>query len=278
MPTKPKKRPKKRDVSVVLDDTGFSAANLDIDLETIHGMIEDIDDLPLYLKILIFGEQGTGKTTCGGTMPGPILFVDCNEEGTKSVRGTNSKRIRIRTWEQFEGIYWYLRTQKHPFKSVVIDTTTQLADIGMSHVLEEDDHRGLPIRKHWGQLTQLMKTWLINFRNLDMHVMFIAQVRRLDEEDLNDDETYTRVPMMSPAVRGALGAGVDIIGYTFHKQIEKEVKGKTITRTSYRMRIGPHEEILTKVRVPKGVKYPALLEDPTFDKLFEISQRIGGEE
>jgi hypothetical protein len=140
----------------------------------------------------------------------------------------------------------------------------------MSKVLQDDDFTGLPIRKHWGQSTSLQKTWWIRFRNLDMHVIFICQLKRIDEEDLDDDEEYTKVPMLSPAVRAVLGAAVGIIGYMYHKEVEKEVKGKKKRYTSYRMRIGPHSEILTKVRVPKNIKYPAVIENPTFDKLFEI--------
>jgi len=276
MGTKPKKKPvvKKKKIDVVVDtmnyDGDYAEMDSDIDLDAIAELIEDIDDLPIYLNVLIYGEQGTGKTTIAGTFPGPVCFIDCNEEGTLSVRGLGHKRFKVRKFETLEGIYWYLRTRKHPFKTVVLDTTTQLADIGMEKVLEEDDHRGLPIRKHWGQNTSLMKTWLIRFRNLDMHTVFIAQLRRLDEDDLDDDESHTKVPMMSPAVRASLGAGVDIIGYTFIKEVEREVKGKTTVGYSYRMRIGPSSDILTKVRVPKGTKYPAVIENPSFEKLFNI--------
>lgn len=276
MATKTKKTKEINNVDVeaiILDDQDYQEADIDIDFEQIASMIEDIDDLPIYLNVLIYGEQGTGKTTIAGTFPGPVVYVDCNEEGTLSVRGQGHKRFRVRKFDTLEGIYWYLKTQKHPFKTVVIDTTTQLADIGMQKVLEEDDHSGLPIRKHWGQNTQLMKTWLILFRNLEMNTVFTAQVRRLDEEDLDDDESYTKVPMLSPAVRAVLGAAVDIIGYSYIKEVEKEVKGRVKKGYSYRLRIGPHSEILTKVRTKRGVKYPAVLEDPTYDKLIKIIEK-----
>jgi hypothetical protein len=275
MATRPKSKKKtkvkeERPLEQILDDEGIEEMDDSIDLDAIEGMIEDIDDLPLYLKILVYGDQGTGKTTFAGTAPN-VAFVDCNEEGTFSVRGQGHKRFKVRKWDTIEGIYWYLKTREHQFKTVVIDTTTQGADLAMNKVLEDDDFTGLPIRKHWGQSTSLQKTWWIRFRNLDMHVIFICQLKRIDEEDLDDDDGYTKVPMLSPAVRSSLGAAVGIIGYMYHKEVEKEMKGGKKKRyTSYRMRIGPHPEILTKVRLPKHIKYPAVIEDPTFDKLFEI--------
>lgn len=245
----------------------------DIDFSAVERMIEEIDDIPVYLKILGFGEQGTGKTSIIGTMPPPVLILDCNERGTMSVRGKGHKRIKIRSYEDLENIYWYLATQKHPFKSLGIDTTTQMADICMAGILKADGHEGMPHKGHWGQSVQLQKNILIRFRNLPMHVMFTAQLKRLNEDDLMDEDEKTKVPMMSPAVRGILGAAVDIIGYTYIKEVEKEVKGKLRTTYQYRMRIGPSSEILTKVRTRPEIKYPAILVNPTFDKLFEIATK-----
>jgi len=244
----------------------------EIDFDSVVGMIEEIDDIPLYPKILIFGEQGTGKTTFLGTLPRPLLVLDCNERGTMSIRGKGHKRIKVRNHQDLENIYWYLATQKHPFKSLAIDTTTQMADIVMAHVLREDGHEGIPHKGHWGGSTQLQKTLLIRFRNLPMPVAFAAQLKRLNEDDLEDDEK-NKVPMMSPAVRAILGAAVDVIGYTYIKEVDSTVKGKLVTKYSYRMRIGPSSEILTKVRTIKEVKYPAVLEDPTFDRVFKILQK-----
>ncbi len=272
MATSKKSKKKSKDLpeETILDDYGYEEMDPDIDLDAVASMIEDIDDLPIYLRVLFFGDSGTGKTTVAGTFPGPIVYVDCNEEGTFSVRGQGHKRIRVRRFETLESVYWYLKMGKHPYKTVVIDTVTQLADIGMQKVLNDDDYGGLPIKKHWGQNTHLMKLWLIMYRNLDMNVVFLCQLKRLDEEDIDSDISKTVIPLLSPAVGKVLQAAVDIIGYTFVKEEEVEVKGKKKKQFSYRMRIGPHSSILTKVRVKKGVKYPAVIKDPTYDKLFEI--------
>lgn len=253
----------------LVEDIAPAAAS-NFDLDGIESRIVDIDEQPLYLKALFYGDQGTGKTTTAATFPG-VLFLDCNEKGTMSIRGSGHKVILIERWEDLEAAYWYLATRKHPFKTVVIDTATQAVDLGMARVLELDGHEGLPIKKHWGQLTQLAKATFINFRNLPMHVVFLAQLKRLDEDELSDDESYTKVPMISPAIRASLGGAVDVIGYTFIKEVtETDKKGREKVSYSYRMRIGPSSTILTKIRARKGVSYPAVLKDPSFAKIMEI--------
>lgn len=276
---KKKAKRKKPDISPPddFDPEDIEEMGDDIDLSRIDSMIEDIDDLPVYLKVLDFGEQGSGKTTLIGTFPKPIV-LDCNEEGTKSIRGLGHKRVKIRSWNDFMTVYWYLKTRPHPFLTVGVDTTSNLADIAMSEVLALDEHNGLPIKKHWGMMTGLLRNGLILMRNLPMHVIFTAQMKRLDEEDIDDEDTKLIIPSLSPAVLKSIGAAVDVIGYSHVKEVEKEVNGKYKSLFEYRMRIGPHSTILTKVRTEKGVKYPAVLRDPTFDKLFEIVMKKKEEE
>lgn len=266
---------KKKKISIEVDENDFTYEDdisemPEIDFDALASLIEEIDDIPVYPKVLVFGEQGAGKTTFMGTMPKPVLILDCNERGTMSIRGKGHKRIKIRSAEDLENIYWYLYTQKHPFKSLGIDTTTLMGDIVMTGVKKADGHEGLPQRKHWGESVAVQKDLLMRFRNLPMNVTFAAQLKRMDEDSLEDDESKSKVPMLSPAVRAVLGAAVDVIGYMYVKEVEKEVKGKLKSSYQYRMRIGPSSDILTKVRTIKEVQYPAILVNPTFDKIFGI--------
>jgi len=247
----------------------------DFDIDAIASQIQDIDETPMFLKILVYGEQGSGKTTFAATAPGPVLFVDCNEKGTDSIRGLGHKVFPAKTWDDLEGIYWYLATGKHKFKSVVLDTVTQAMDLGMKKVLELDGHEGLPIRKHWGQLTTMAKNRFIDFRNLPMNVLFLAQLKNVSEEDMDDAEPYARIPALSPSVRASLGAAVSVIGYQHIKEVMTEKKGKTKVGYSYRMRIGPSSEVLTKVRIPKGLSYPTILKDPSFSQIWDILPKGG---
>lgn len=249
------------------------SAPVDIDLEEIEAMIESIDDSTEFCKILIHGPQGTGKTTIAGTHPERTIFIDCNERGTKSVRGLTKEGMKFpaRSWDDIEGIFWYLATKKHPYKHVVIDTTTNGADLAMAKVLEMDGHEGLPIKKHWGQSTQLQKKMWLAFRNLPMDVTFLCQTKTKDEEDLEEDETVTKVPAISPSVSALLEAAVDMIGFTFIKEsISTDKKGREKKDYKFCLRIGPSSTIRTKARVPKGTTYPHVLVNPEYKDLRSI--------
>jgi hypothetical protein len=140
---------------------------------------------------------------------------------------------------------------------VVIDNITSLASLCMDFVLGEEAaldptlDAEMPDKRHWGKVARKMRTEILKFRNLPMHVVFIAQERRGFSDD-DDEEAPEVFPEVSPSVRKDLTAAVDIIGRMYVKEVttKKKVKGKVkkTSSTSYRMLIGPSERYVTKDR------------------------------
>ena len=144
----------------------------------------------------------------------------------------------------------------------------------MQKKMEVDEWEGLPIRKHWGQLTQWGKTWFINYRNLPMHVIFLAQLRESMKKMQRLMMTTLVYPCYHLLLEAALGAAVDCIGYTYIKSVVgKDKKGNERLAWSYRLRIGPSNTILTKMRTAKGVKYKATLRNPEFKDIVAILKK-----
>ena len=76
----------------------------------------------------LFGEGGMGKTTLAAMMPGPVVFIR-TEDGTASLTGNdNVSLFPLATSSQdvLDAIVT-LATEKHDFKTLVIDSITQLA-------------------------------------------------------------------------------------------------------------------------------------------------------
>lgn len=228
-----------------------------------------------FIKALIYGPNGTGKTTISGTFPGPVLVLDVNERGTRvlATEDGKCKKRFVDTFEMFVQAYWYLKSGKHPFKTVVIDNVTTLQEVAMRYIMNKEadvelsKDMDMPNKHDWGGLSQIMKRWLIDFRNLPMHVCFITQEKSNKEADLDSDDASV-FPQVTPSVKAILGAAVDVIGRTYVSEKLNAKTGKTVTR--FCMRIAPGPKYLAKIRLPKGAQSPKSIVNPSYDALVKI--------
>lgn len=220
-----------------------------------------------YLKLLLYGRHGKGKTRIAGTAP-KALIVDVNEKGTKSIRRTDAEVFPVRRWEDITYVYWYLRSGEHEYETVVIDTITGMQDLCMKFVLGEAEDRdpnrplAMPEQRSWNRTSELMKRELLNYRNLPMNVIFIALERIITNDE---DESQERVPYLSPAIRGTACASVDIIARVYQREVRVGKKGgkKEEKRWETRMLVGPHDEFESKDRtgsLPRIVRNPNVAE------------------
>ena len=155
--------------------------------------ISDVDHEVPYLKALIYAKNGKGKTYFGATGP-DVIIIDCNEQGTPSIRHIPGVKVfRVSEWGDIELAYWYVKRGKHNRKTVVIDTLTSLGRMCMKYVLKEEAEAdptrppATPSQRDYGTLGELLSTQILNFRNLDMNVIFLAQERKSFQEDEDDE-------------------------------------------------------------------------------------------
>lgn len=236
-----------------------------------------------YIKGLIYGKNGTGKTYISGTFPGPRLFLDIRERGLKSVvgaKGEQQKRV-VDNFEMFQMAYWYLKNGNHNYETVVLDNITNLQKLILDYAMGKEENwdpnvdKDMPSMREYGYLSQFMQTWLINFRNLPMNVVFIAQEKSGSDADLDSSEP-TVFPQLTTSVRGIIGGAVDFIGNTFIKLVEvtNEDKGTTTIVPKYCLRIGPSVKYVTKIRLPQTCKKtaPSAIANASFAKLQKIME------
>jgi hypothetical protein len=229
------------------------------------------------LKLLVYGQNGKGKTRFGASAP-KVLLIDCNEKGSLSIRHYPTQVFKVELWTDIDLAYWLLHSGQHDFDTVVLDTITSLAQLCMKFVLGDESSRdptkdpNMPSKREWGKVGELMRTVILNFRNLPMNVVFLAQERRGFTDD--DDEDAPEVfPEVSPSVRTTLTSSVDIIGRVFIKEVVTKKGGKKVAEPSYRMLIGPSERYVTKDRSASGLPKIIPLPDSP-DNLAKLIQRI----
>jgi len=86
----------------------------------------------------LFGEGGMGKTTLAAMMPKPVFIR--TEDGTASLTGNDNVSlfpVAMSTQDVFDAIE-VLATEKHDFKTLVIDSITQLATLIESEIVASD--------------------------------------------------------------------------------------------------------------------------------------------
>lgn len=240
--------------------------------------------LEAVLAVLAYGRSGTGKTTFASTFPKPLLLLDVKEKGTDSVSNVSGVDVaRIETWDDFVNLYWWVEKGDTKYKSIVVDQVTQLQDLAIIKTMEDDGKKpGDQISKrNWGQAAGLMKTWLLNYRDLidhGIHIVFLAhdRVTKEDDDGGGDDQIEPVVgARIMPSVAAYLNGAVKVIGNTFIREkfsLVKTLGGQTRKTRSvqYSMRIGPHANYTTKTRSPVGMIAPATVVDPTYDKLMDV--------
>lgn len=236
--------------------------------------IKPITELPTFLAVLVYGRSGTGKTQFASTFPKPMLLIDVREQGTDTIAQVPGiDVVSVEKADQIEELFWYL-AQGTKYKTVVIDQISQMQDLAMAKVREEENKTDeeLLSRREWGLISGWMKTWIFNFRDLikrEMHVVFVAHDRSNNADDSVEDQIDPSIgPRLMPSLATAINGAVSVIGNTFIR--EKFIGQEKNRVVEYGMRIGPHAYFVTKVRHPVEVETPGVVVNPSFDKLISI--------
>lgn len=214
-----------------------------------------------------------------------MLLVDIKDEGTDSVSDVKGLDVfEVQTTEDIEELYWMLK-EGTKYKTVVLDTITQLQQVKVEEISEDKGVRGNKAPGDWGTLTKQdwgniaswLKKTITDFRSLDMEVVFLAQDRVFNtgEEESEEGALDPEIgPRLSPSVMSHLCAAVHMVGNTFIREYvrTKKVDGKKVeTRhKEYCLRLGPNSVYITKLRKPRSIELPDFLSDPTYEDILEI--------
>lgn len=207
--------------------------------------IRPVEKLDPWVKILVYGENGAGKTRFAASSP-KVLIIDVNEKGTRSAYGSHAHKREVRTFDEIGLAYWYLKAGGHPYKTVAIDTITAMHACAMDKVMKEAENRdptrekSQPSQPIYGRAGKLVEGMLYFFRNLDMHVVFLAQERKEKDEDGNVVEI---VPSLPEGCRGAATACTGIIGHMRPRKVGREWVDEMLTGNSklYKTKEQTHE-------------------------------------
>jgi hypothetical protein len=161
------------------------------------------------IKALVYGASGSGKTSFAGTAKNAIFLSA--EGGLLSIASKKPNYIEIKQLGDLKEAYMYLKTQKHSFDTVIIDSITEINDIVKQDI---EKKTGKPMQlQDWGTLAKEIKQQFRAFRDLPMHTVFIAQ-EMIESQDENN-RVSKRVPSLNGKASTEIAYFMDIVGYVF---------------------------------------------------------------
>jgi hypothetical protein len=233
---------------------------------------------------VLYGRSGTGKTTLAASWPKPALLLDIKDVGDDSISDVkNLKVMYINDFEDFETAYWFLYSHKITYRTVILDTVSQLQQLLVQRISKAGDKAGYwgsMSMRQWGDVSSQMKAWITRFRDLPVDTIFVAQDRVFGSGD--DDDSDTRIiqpevgPALSPAIAKHLNASVHVIGNTFIRRRKSKrpvgSKGKVLQKdvTEFCIRLSPDPTYVTKIRKPKDISFPGVIVNPTYNDIKAI--------
>ena len=233
--------------------------------------IRPIASTETALKMLVYGPPGAGKTVLAASAAdvpqmAPVLFVDI-EGGVRSIRDKQVDLLRAKSFTEIVQLLEFLRAGKHEYKTVVIDSITEVQKLNMYEIMRkvmvQDPSRDpdMPSLREYGKNTEQIRKLIRGYRDLtNVHTIFTALASEFKDERTGIVKT---VPALSGKLASEIPGFLDIVVYlSVAEQNGKEVRVLLTDMTS---------RILAKHRTPiSGIHLPKAIKNPTMAKIYQV--------
>lgn len=225
----------------------------------------------------IYGESGTGKTSLAITKKagGKVLFANL-EDGYLSISGSGIDKVDLRTYKDFRDLFVYLKTAKHPYDTLFVDSfteaqkfvTAEIAQRKVSNNEAKDPFKWSP--EDYGLGISRLRQWMWDLRGLPMHVFYIMLAR---SEKKSGDVIVRDTLALSPDLARTAFSYCSLIGYMALDSVTvAETREQKVVRKLYLQSVG---DFVAKARLPLGVTCPTHILQPTLDKIIALYRNEG---
>lgn len=230
------------------------------------------------LRILVHGEAGVGKSTfgCSGPLPRLITDVENSSQFIDQIQITWNPLterppewdgswelcvVKMKNWEVAEATLNWLRSGQHPFRSVSVDSISEL-QVKLREAINSNDDMKI---QHWGKLLQGMGQYLRGLRDIVGDVEFpnpIETMVLVSTSYTNDKGT------LKPYLQGQIAVQVpylfDVTGYLYVDMIPNPNTGQLEEKRVLFTGKHPMYEAKSRIR-----QLPQTIIDPTLDVVMD---------
>jgi phage nucleotide-binding protein len=228
---------------------------VDAVLEKLLSRITQPEVVSNNLKVMIYGEPGTGKTTFAGSAGavGPTLIIDV-ERGSRTLVGQpNVDVMEYVSIEQVEATIRYLRDDDSAFAkydTIVFDSLSEMQRrLIDAQLTAASKSVGMPVYKaDWDIYninTQRLRSLMSAFRDIPKNLIVTSQAR-LDKEEATGIMSWR--PDLTPKLAATVAGLFDVVGY-----LRIDSKGQRV------LQVQPSKTVLAKTRtnLPKEIIDPS---------------------
>lgn len=147
----------------------------------------------LFVKCLVYGVTGVGKTMLIATAPKPIIISA--EKGLLTLKDYDIPVIEVSSFEDLEDAYTFVTTSPKAanFETICLDSITDMAETLLA---EEKEKAGKDPRNAYGNYNDKLLVLLKKFRDIEgRNIYFTAQQKATEDE-------MTKVTSYGPSLPG----------------------------------------------------------------------------
>lgn len=215
-----------------------------------------------WINMLLYGHPGAGKTVLAGSADAvdemcDVVVVDV-EGGTMSLQSffPQVEVVRVKNFQEMGSVYQELKRMQHPYKTVVLDSLTEIQKMSMQGIMKEviakepERDPEVPSVREWGKNGEQTRAMVRAFRDLPMNVIFTALA-------IEEKNPKTGLTEFRPSLNGKLSREVsgfmDIVGYVYTKPIDEKLCRMMLTGTT-----DTHQAKDRSNRLPQVLQNPSM--------------------
>lgn len=173
--------------------------------------------IPTTVKMMIYGQAGTGKSTVALSAPKPLLLdFDNGVKRINMVHLENIDTVQVTSWSDVQQV---LKEDLSGYQTIVVDTIGKMMDFIITHKCGTRQ----PSIRDWSGINAEFSWLTRTLSSFNKHIIFVAH---RDTRKEGDDTVF--IPALREKSYNSIVTELDLLGYLEMKS-ERGVQRRTIT-------------------------------------------------